>query len=336
MNRFRKSSWLFAITLFAVGSMGSSVVAQEEGAGGEQLANVYTGIPHDAVYDMEINGTTGYAVGAFGAILETKDSGASWAKMESGTDFALLGVAVNGDKRIVVGQRGTVLVGKADGGWEPGASNSEARLMQVSVNASGLAVAVGEFGTVLRSRDAGKTWEPRTLDWTSFREDGYEPHIYAVNVDDTGRIVLGAEFAYVIVSIDGGETWTLTNKGEKSIFAMHLLPDGSGYAVGQEGQILRTMDAGNTWAAVDAKSNANLFGVWSSKHGEIVVTGQRALIRSSDGGATWINSTDQEIVRNWFVPIAVAEATAKAPDGAMVSQVIYIGGHRGRISRLLR
>jgi photosystem II stability/assembly factor-like uncharacterized protein len=264
VNRSRWNNGLAAALASMIGmwALSSVVAAQEEGAGGEQLAGVYSGIPHDAVYGMVINGTTGYAVGAFGAILETKDSGASWAKMESGTDFALLGLAVNGDKRIIVGQRGTVLVGKSDGGWEPGTSGSEARLMQVSVNSSGLAVAVGEFGTVLRSKDAGKTWDKRTLDWASFREDGYEPHIYAVNVDDTGRIVLGAEFSYVIVSTDGGETWTLATKGEKSIFSMQLLPDGSGYAVGQEGLVMKTADAGNTWQAVDVGSNANLFGVW--------------------------------------------------------------------------
>lgn len=310
--------------------------AQEAAAASEQLATIHVGIPHDAVYDINISGQTGVAVGAFGTILESKDSGASWSKVDSGTEFALLGVAVNGDKRIIVGQRGTVLVGKADGGWEPGTSNTESRLMQVSVNTAGLAVAVGEFGTVMRSKDSGKTWEKLTLDWMSFREDGYEPHLYTVNVDEAGRVVLGGEFSYVIVSEDGGDTWTLPNKGEKSIFAMHFLPDGSGYAVGQEGLVMKTADMGATWTEVNAGSTANLFGVWSSKHGEVVITGQRALLRSSDGGSTWTSSNDLEIVRNWFVPIAVGESVSKAPGGEMVAEVIYIGGYMGKIARLLQ
>ncbi len=336
MKRLFISKQIIAVASVCALLASGPVFSQEEGAGGEQLAPVHTGIPHDAVYDMTLNGAEGIAVGAFGVILESKDAGASWAKTDSGTDFALLGVAVNGDKKVIVGQRGTVLVGKAGGGWEPGTSGSEARLMKVAVNAAGLAIAVGEFGTVLRSKDAGKTWEKLTLDWASFREDGYEPHLYTVDVDDAGRAVLGGEFSYVIVSTDGGDTWTLATKGEKSIFAMHLLPDGSGYAVGQEGLVMKTADMGNTWAAVDTKSNANLFGVWCSKQGEVVITGQRALLRSSDFGATWVASTDLEVVRNWFVPIAVGEATMQAPGGQMVSQVIYIGGHRGRISRLLQ
>ncbi len=310
--------------------------SQEEGAGAAQLAAVHTGIPHDAVYDMSLTGANGIAVGGFGTILETKDSGASWNKVESGTEFALLGIAVNGEKRIVVGQRGTVLVGKPGGGWENIKSGSEARLMKVAVNAAGTAIAVGEFGTVLRSKDAGKTWSKQTLPWATFREDGYEPHLYTIAIDDSGRAVIGGEFSYVIVSTDSGENWKLVMKGDKSIFSMFFLPDGSGYAVGQEGLVMHTTDMGGTWTNVDTKSNANLFGVWCSKHGEIVVTGQRALLRSSDNGVTWTPSTDLEIARNWFVPIAAGEATTKSPGGEMVSQVIYIGGYMGKIARLLQ
>ena len=336
MKRTLISKQIIAAASLCALLVSGQAFSQEEGAGGEQLAPVYTGIPHDAVYDIKLNGANGIAVGAFGVILESKDAGASWAKTDSGTEFALLGVAVNGDKRVIVGQRGTVLVGKAEGGWEAGVSGSEARLMNVAMNASGLAIAVGEFGTVLRSKDAGKTWEKLTLDWASFREDGYEPHLYTANVDDMGRVVLGGEFSYVIVSTDGGDNWILATKGEKSIFSMHMLPDGAGYAVGLEGLVMKTADMGNTWTAIDAKSNANLFGVWCSKQGEVVITGQRALLRSSDFGANWTASTDLEVVRNWFVPIAAGEATMEAPGGQMVSQVIYIGGHRGRISRLLQ
>jgi photosystem II stability/assembly factor-like uncharacterized protein len=127
--------------------------------GTEQLAAVHTGIPHDAIYDMTITGANGIAVGAFGQILESKDSGASWAVVESPTQFGLFGVTIVGEHRLIVGQRGTVLVGKPGGGWEEIKSGSDARLMKVSMNASGVAVAVGEFGTVLRSKDFGKTWE---------------------------------------------------------------------------------------------------------------------------------------------------------------------------------
>ncbi|MGE3772140.1 MAG: WD40/YVTN/BNR-like repeat-containing protein [Gammaproteobacteria bacterium] len=306
-----------------------------ESAASSQLAVVRQGIPHDALYAMVINGKDGLAVGAAGKLLETKDGGASWTEGSSGTEFGLFGIAVKGEHKIIVGQRGTVLVGGADGKWTPGQSNTENRLLNVGVNSSGLAIAVGEFGTILRSRDGGKTWEQRPVDWTSFRDDGYEPHIYSVDVQENGRILIGAEFAYVITSDDGGETFQLANKGEKSIFAMHVLPDGTAYAVGQEGLAMKSTDNGATWAELNTNSNANLFGVWASSQGEVVATGMRALLRSSDGGQSFTASTDLDVVRNWYVPVAMGQAEFKGDGGAMVQEVVYIAGYQGTIARVL-
>jgi len=330
----RGAGLISGLTLLLASAMPLAVTAADEAAA-KQLEIVQKGIPHDAIFGINIVGKNGYASGGAGYILETKDGGSTWAKTESGTQVSLLGIGIGGDHRIVVGQQGTVLLQK-DGKWVAGKSGSDKRLLNVDVNAAGLAVAVGEFGTILRSKDGGATWEPKVLDWASYRDDGYEPHIYSVDVQDNGRIVLGAEFSYVLVSEDGGETFTLTNKGEKSIFAMHLLADGTGYAAGQEGLIMKTSDNGSTWTALNSGSNANLFGLWASAQGEIVATGMRALLRSSDGGSTFTASTDQEVVRNWYVPVAMGEVETKSDAGALVQQVVYVGGHDGVIARVLR
>lgn len=308
----------------------------EEAAASSQLAVVRSGIPHDAIYAMNINGKNGLAVGAAGALLVTADGGATWTEGASGSEFGLFGIGIAGEHRIIVGQRGTVLLGDADGQWTPGTSGTENRLLNVDVNASGLAIAVGEFGTIMRSKDGGKTWDQRPIDWATFRDDGYEPHIYAVDVQDSGRIIIGAEFAYVIVSDDGGETFSLANKGEKSVFAMHMLDGGTGYAVGQEGLALKTTDNGATWTELPTGSTANLFGVWASTQGEIVATGMRALLRSSDAGASFAASEDLAVVRNWYVPVAMGQAEFKGDGGAMVQEVVYIAGYQGTIARVLR
>lgn len=317
-----------------VAAVAPAMAAEE--AAESQLATVRSGIPHDAIYAMDISGKEGLAVGAAGVLLETKDGGATWTNGVSGTEFGLFGIAINGEHRLIVGQRGTVLVGGADGKWTPAQTGTEARLLNVDVNSAGLAIAVGEFGTIMRSKDGGKTWEKRPVDWAAFRDDGYEPHIYAVDVQDSGRIIIGAEFAYVIISDDGGETFSLANKGEKSIFAMHMLPDGTGYAAGQEGLVMKTTDNGSTWAPLKSGSDANLFGIWASGHGEIVIAGMRALLRSSDDGATFTSSKDLDVIRNWYVPVAMGQAEFKGDGGAMVQEVVYIAGYQGTIARVLR
>ncbi len=331
------TTWRRAIAVLVLAlSGGLATPALAEDPATSQLAVIRQGIPHDAVYAMSINGKDGLATGAFGLMLETKDGGASWTDVDSGTDFGLFGIALRGAHRLVVGQRGTVLIGGADGKWTPGTSGVESRLLNVGVNSAGLAIAVGEFGTILRSKDGGKTWERRPIDWTAFRDDGYEPHIYTVEVQENGRILIGAEFAYVITSDDGGETFQLANKGEKSVFAMHMLPDGTGYAVGQEGLVLKTTDNGATWTELTTGSTANLFGVWASAQGEVVATGMRALLRSSDAGASFTASSELDVVRNWYGAVAMGQAEFKADGGAMVQEVVYIAGYQGTIARVLR
>lgn len=327
---------LFGATLGLGLLAGAGAPALAEDATNSQLAVVRQGIPHDALYAMTINGKDGLATGAAGLMLRTTDGGASWEQVDTGTGFGLFGISISGEHRIVVGQRGTVLLGSADGKWAPAQSGTESRLLNVDVNSAGLAIAVGEFGTIMRSKDGGKTWDQRPIDWTSFRDDGYEPHIYAVDVQDSGRIVIGAEFAYIITSDDGGETFQLAHSGEKSVFAMQLLPDGTGYAVGQEGLVMKTADNGVTWSELQSGSNANLFGVWASNQGELVIAGMRALLRSSDGGASFTSSEDLAVLRNWYVPVAMGQAEFKGDGGAMVQEVVYIAGYQGTIARVLR
>jgi photosystem II stability/assembly factor-like uncharacterized protein len=315
---------------------GTGSPALAEDTANSQLAVVRQGIPHDALYAMNINGKDGLATGAAGLMLRTADGGATWEQIDAGTGFGLFGISISGEHRIVVGQRGTVLLGSADGKWTPVQSGTESRLLNVDVNSAGLAIAVGEFGTIMRSKDGGKTWDQRPIDWTSFRDDGYEPHIYAVDVQDSGRIVIGAEFAYIITSDDGGETFQLAHSGEKSVFAMQLLPDGTGYAAGQEGLVMKTADNGANWSELQSGSSANLFGVWASSQGELVIAGMRALLRSSDGGASFTSSEDLAVLRNWYVPVAMGQAEFKGDGGAMVQEVVYIAGYQGTIARVLR
>lgn len=302
----------------------------------QQIGVIRAGIPHDAVYEMAIDGAIGYAVGAYGIILESKDGGMTWEPVPSPTTLALLGIAMQGDQRIIVGQRGTVLLGKADGGWEAVKSGTESRLMNVALNSKGVALAVGEFGTVLRSHDAGKTWTSLALDWDRFAEGGYQPHMYCARVEESGRLVVAGEFGLVLVSEDDGKTWEAKHKSDESLFGMHILEDGTGFGVGQKGLVIKTTDDGNSWQKVDVGSDANLLGVWASKHGEVVITGIRALIRSSDTGATWTRSMDPQVLRNWYQAIGVGEAKVKTEAGHIHAQVVYIGGARGTIAQVLR
>ena len=334
----------FMLAMPALAEDAPAAAAAAETAGEEQAGAEHTielirsGIPHDSLFALDMNGPWGLAVGNFGLMLETKDAGTKWEPLPAKTSLALLGVKRTGDHQIVVGQQGLVMTRSGDGAWQEVKSGFDKRLLNVDLNEAGLAVIVGEFGFVGRSKDFGVTWEPVVINWSDYNEEGYEPHLYSVIVTAEGAVMISGEFGLILRSDDGGDTWRAVIKGEESIFAMSLARDGSnsGYAVGQEGLILKTTDGGLTWSRLKADSNSNLLGVWSG-NGEVVIVGIREMLRSSDDGASFSSSTDIGIVRTWFQGIAAGVSETKAGEkGFLREQNVFVAGYRGTVARVIK
>jgi photosystem II stability/assembly factor-like uncharacterized protein len=316
----------------------AEVASQEQPAADQTIEVMRTGIPHDALFALDMKGPWGLAVGNFGLMLETKDGGAKWETLPAKTTLGLLGVKRAGDHQVAVGQQGLVMTRNGDAEWQEVKSGFDKRLLNVDMNEAGLAIAVGEFGFVGRSKDFGATWEPVTITWADFNDEGYEPHLYGVVVTAEGAVMVAGEFGLILRSDDGGTTWHKVNKGEESVFAMSMARDGSnsGYAVGQEGLILKTTDGGLTWARIKADTNANLLGVWSG-NSEVVIVGIRQMLRSSDDGATFSTSSDVGIVRTWFQGIAAGVSETKAGEkGFLRQQNVFVAGYRGTIARVVK
>lgn len=305
---------------------GAAETAASAGAAPDtQFDVLVSGTAHQALYDIAVDGSSGIAVGALGAVLETHDGGKSWSPAgKAPMGQALLGADLRGDRAIVVGQAGMVFRRVGTGPWERADSGTDKRLFSVSSNSHGLAFAVGGFGTVIASSDDGKLWKPVAFDWKAYLKDAVEPHLYKVFVGEDGSVTLVGEFELILRSVDGGRKWTLLHKGEASLFDLELRGDGVGFAVGQKGKMLRTADHGATWAAVDTGSDAVLLGVCSSLKGRIVVTGMREMISSVDDGRTWHKVTAGDAITNWYQGIAPSPDTGTA----------IIVGHSGRIVRL--
>lgn len=285
---------------------------------------VTTGTDHRDLYgmDMVIGSGKGMAVGGRGTLLVTADGGATWARRNLDTKLALFDVELSGNRAVVVGQTGLVRYRDANGTWQTADSGTEERLLSVDANDDGLAIAVGTFGTLLRSTDGGATWQPVDYNLAERIEGGYEPHLNDVHVADDGTITVVGEFSLVVRSTDGGDSWSIVHRDEVTLFGLQIRGDGTGYAVGQQGTVLRSEDAGATWTALDTGINANLLGVASSPDGTIVVPGMRHMIISEDSGRSWHRIEDGDVDRNWYIDaIATDEGTLAI-------------GHTGRVIRI--
>ena len=248
----------------------------------------FQGIAHDALFSVDVDGEQALAVGAAGTILQSDDAGQTWSLVpDVPTDFALNGVAVRGNQAVAVGQMGVILYRDATGHWQEAASGTEERLMQVAAGADGQVVAVGAFGSLLVSDDAGKSWASAAPDWTTMTDQGFEPHLYAVDVADSGAVTVAGEFGLILRSADGHSNWTVLREGEASIFGMHLRADGLGYAVGQSGTVLKTSDGGATWAAAAEPGKVVWLNVRADARGRVFIAGIREMATSDDGGSNW-------------------------------------------------
>jgi photosystem II stability/assembly factor-like uncharacterized protein len=314
---------------------GFAAVAQESESVVEVLES---GIPHDRLFSIEFRGSWGLAVGSYGLMLETQDGGESWTTVNPLTNKALLGVSAVEGTQIVVGQQGTI-IRRADGSeWEQVDAGLTQRLMNVDINDSGLAFVVGEFGFMGKSDDAGLTWSSVAIDWEKFNDEGYEPHLYNTVVKNDGTIFVVGEFGLILRSVDGGQSFTAVHRGDQGVFDVHFAKDGTsnGYAVGQEGLVLRTSDGGLTWSSITVDTNSNLLGVWSG-NGEIVITGIRELLRSSDDGKSFTSfSSDGQIGRTWYQGVgAGVSETATGVEGWLREQQVFIVGNGGNIAKVL-
>lgn len=311
----------FACGAAAISAMAWAATAVTDANGADPLPVLLQGIAHDAYFDVCLNGSDGFSVGVIGSIAESTDAGLTWKKLDPVTTSSLLGVTCDGPNPIAVGQEGAVLIRKGDV-WQRVPAVTQQRLMSVSANKSGLAVAVGGFGTVVVSKDGGDTWTPVSIEWEPILNDFVEPHMYDVKVAESGVITIVGEFELVLRSEDAGDTWSVVHKGDASLFSLHLRDANTGFAVGQEGKILKTTDGGQTWATVASPTKINLLDVWSSASGEVVVPGMRVLLKSTDHGNTFAPVEGGDVDINWYSGVSGS------------GRNVVIVGHSGRIVRV--
>lgn len=279
----------------------------------------HQGTAHDALFDITFDGSYGMAVGGGGTVLESTDGGRSWAAgVGPATELALLGVAVDHDRRFLVSQSGKIFRYENDG-WTELESGTDARLFQIALGGEGLVAAVGGFGTILVSQDNGLTWSSPEFDWMEILDDYVEPHLYAVNIAGDVITVAG-EFGLVLQSPDRGASWNIVHRGVESIFDFTIDAKGEGLAVGQNGLVLGTSDGGRTWTNFAELGETNLLGVWRSG-ARAFAAGIRGAYASHDGGKTWKPVTRSDIETGWYQAVASSASRDKP----------VLVGHRGRI-----
>lgn len=302
------------IGILALGSPGM-VSAAENG----DHALVFHGTAHDMLYDVTFDGKNGLAVGNFGLIVESADSGATWTVQDGvPTDLALLSAARSGNHCIAAGQTGVVLTSADCQHWTLGHIAGDPRVLDMVLTATGTAYAVGGFGTVLKSTDWGQSWTPIAIDWSKITDDGAQPHLYRVHVAANGGLTIAGEFGLVLSSVDGGATWAVRHKGTDSLFGLAVTASGDIFVTGQEGVILKSHDQGATWAELNSGTKTVLTSIIALPDGRLVASGIHTMLYSDDSGNSWREDTTKRVKLGWNQEVAYGGEVSGHPNVLVV------------------
>jgi photosystem II stability/assembly factor-like uncharacterized protein len=244
---------------------------------------------------VELAANAGWAVGAGGTILSTRDGGAHWSKRTIGSAW-LSGVSFAGALTGWVAG-GTSLLGTSDGGsgWAP---QTLPGIHTVAVSAvddrhAWAAGSAGADGVILTTAD-GQTWSAQyTAEDAVLCDISFTDLLHGCAVGYDGAI---------LTTEDGGGTWTVRDAGcDAALAAVCFFDAEHGWAAGTLGTgiyasravLLATDDGGKSWArAYTSTSTGAFFSVARIDEARGWAVGTfggvpNAVVVTNDGGATW-------------------------------------------------
>lgn len=200
-----------------------------------------------------IDASTGWAVGAFGTIMKTTDSGKTWENQVSGTTATLNSVSFVDKNNGWAGGSNTILNTK-DGGktWSILTSTSPVAINSVYfLNSSTGFIAGGKI--IQKTTDGGKSFTNVTLPASSL----YYSILKMQFISSSTGWAVGTKGA-ILKTTDGGNTWVDQFVGDKRINTVFFTDSLNGSCFGDSGLWLWTIDGGKNWNQADvATSNTS-------------------------------------------------------------------------------
>ena len=241
-----------------------------------------------------VNANDGWVCGDWGSILHTQDGGDNWKEQTSGTEATLSSIFfLDSLTGWAVGNVGTILH-TTDGGrnWVIQKSPVTFFHRDVFFVSPSTGWIVSEMTHILYTEDGGTTWH------VQFQDEIY--NLTAISFSDRQHGWVVGEYGFTYRTKNGGKSWeqqggyfrvndeTGDIETGVTLFDVTALDNDTGFAVGSDGVVIRTKDAGHTWTRVASDVPAVLFfGVASDGKESIVVGGKGLYLFSTDLGETW-------------------------------------------------
>jgi len=251
-----------------------------------------------------IDASNVWVVGSSGALYRSSNGGSSWISVPSGTTKALYAVGGSGNVLCAVGFDGKI-IRSSDGGntWSSPIAENRLRFYEdIHFTNATSAVIVGSGSGMLRTTDAGVTWNSISLGTSWIKEvsfanslKGWAVGITATYISITDDVFYGistniqGKRSTIWKTTDGGQTWGVGVLPTTTwLDGVHFVDTTTGWVVGENGLILKTTDGGTNWTTQASGTPARLNAVCFFDNQKGIVVGPSGMIlRTTNGGSVW-------------------------------------------------
>lgn len=263
----------------AVGPRGLILLTED---GGGSWRQVTSPVSTDLATVRFVGPNVVWAVGHDAVALRSSDAGSTWERMLDGrTVLKLLREAAKGSEQLQAEIERTMEQSATADVWP-------APLLDIRFAADGLTgFAVGGFGLILQTVDAGKTWQS----WQSKAENDQRYHLYALTGGDGAIFVAGEQGLVMRLNANSQRFERVETPYNGSFFGIDQL--GSRLlAYGLRGNVFVSEDAGQGWRKIETGIDANLVGAVA--HGDaVLLVSQKGDVLSVNFGASRASTYDQ-------------------------------------------
>ncbi|HTX67880.1 MAG TPA: YCF48-related protein [Thermoleophilia bacterium] len=246
------------------------------------VARVAGGGKLDAV---ALRGGVTWVAGAGGTVARRAGAG-RWRVLPAPTGADLHAVDAPSDHAVVVaGDDGTLLTSADDGRTWTAATGVEDDLFALAFpdgqhGWAGGGAAFGEArADVARSDDGGASWSWSELPaWGRVRGLCFtDPQTGWAAVEDWG-VDGDRPQGSVFMTADGGASWVRQLTTGHVLLGVTMAADGTGWAWGEDGTVLRTEDGGVSWRPLDAGTDGSIFAAVAQPAGGVLLAGSGGAI----------------------------------------------------------
>lgn len=253
----------------ALVSVGLHGLIQRSSDNGKTWVQIPSPVSSDFVQVRFSDANNGWIVGHDCVVLHSTDGGTTWAVQMDGRQLLGLLNSVYGQRAGQGDQDAADMVQEVSRAMGSSATADvlPAPLLDVLFDAQGHGFAVGAFGMILRSEDAGKTWQP----WIERADNPRRMHLYGLAEHDGTFYISGEQGLLLRLDNQQQRFVKIDTPYAGTYFGVsafnHLL-----LAYGLRGNLFASRDDGQTWQALQTHLNSSLVSIVEQGPALIVVS----------------------------------------------------------------